>query len=90
MLTKDVKLKDYIVSLFSAHLQKRKEWITMLRKKSNMISVLEGMKEMALDCNMRNTIEIKKFFEFNVDALTRQIEDKTITFFPRHRLFSFF
>lgn len=55
-----------------------------------MISVLEGMKEMALDCNMRNTIEIKKFFEFNVDALTRQIEDKTITFFPRHRLFSFF
>ena len=59
----------------------------MLRKKSNMTPILNGIKEMVFEWNARNTNEIKKLHKFTDRVVIRQ--NKTTTFSPRHRLFSF-
>ena len=84
LLRTDLKLKDSILSLFCKPVEKRRI-VDNVEKKSNMISDLEGMNVLELKYNMRNTIEIKNFLEFTVNALTRQKTNKTTTFFLRHR-----
>ena len=84
LLRTDVKLKDSVISLFCKPVEK-KRMVDNVERKSNMASDLDGMKVVELKYNVRNTIEINNFIEFNVNELTRQKADKTTTFFHRHR-----
>ena len=82
LLTKDVKLKDSIVSLFCKPVEK-KRLVGNDERKANMISSLVGMKIVQLEFNVRNPIEIKDFLKYTVNVLSRK-EHKTTTFCLRH------